>query len=559
MKKLLILIVSVLLVCSSAHAAALNVAHDDEKNTLTISGTIDSYNYSDTLTLSILKEGKSFELMEDSTKETLEESLEFLDFIMTEDDGSYSVTYDVSEVELGEYTVVLTLDDETTEKVSLMLTSRKTKLDFIDEVIEMIENGADGAKISAKLDIKDETSYCAKLFGVPAQSDILKVACLGLSNVLVKTMNDAMSEEDGEYTITLEEFVEMLEFCAKIQLVNEGKLNPAKDEETILFFGLGEKYLDVYNKNVSKDNKEKFADYFKGGSLLTTEAVAEEFDRAVVTNLLYQAKSWKNYKDIIENYGEDFGIDMDDYDDLKKKDDLSPYLDNGYTKLSSFVDDVNDGIEDILGGSSGGSSKSSGISGMTGMSNKDYPMDVENVIKPTGFTDLSGYDWAIDAISSLADKGIVNGVGDGSFAPQSTVTREQFVKMIVLAMNVPVEKSASSFTDIESGSWYADYVAAASKNGIVNGVSENTFGVGENITREQVAVMLYRAAKLAKAEKESTFTDSADISEYAKEAVDALSSLGVINGVDGAFKPKATASRAEAAVMIFRLLNVLNK
>ena len=166
--------------------------------------------------------------------------------------------------------------------------------------------------------------------------------------------------------------------------------------------------------------------------------------------------------------------------------------------------------------------------------------------------------WANDSINALYDAGIVSGTSATTFDPNGNVTREQFAKMLVSMLGDVEFVSGSSFSDVPASEWFAPYVATAKEIGLVNGVSDTAFGVGQNITREQMATMIYRAGNLLGYHANGTpktFTDASNISDYAKAAVDALTAGGVINGIsDGSFAPAATATRAEAACMIHNMI-----
>ena len=117
----------------------------------------------------------------------------------------------------------------------------------------------------------------------------------------------------------------------------------------------------------------------------------------------------------------------------------------------------------------------------------------------------------------------------------------------------------NNFADVSAGDWFAPYVASAFDAGVVNGISQTEFGASLNITRQDMAVMIFKASKLAAGELKTDFADFDEISDYAKEAVKAMNSLGIINGRgNGAFCPKENATRAEAAQMIYKALKVLS-
>ena len=172
------------------------------------------------------------------------------------------------------------------------------------------------------------------------------------------------------------------------------------------------------------------------------------------------------------------------------------------------------------------------------------------------FTDLAGYEWAKDAIQTLNRKGIVSGVGNGKFEPGRNVTREEFVKLLCESVGIEKISDEIRFDDVKENDWFKDYVSAAVQKGIVKGVSETEFGTGRSITREDMAVMLYRALLTMEIDLSAgtpAFEDADEIADYAQEAVSALANEGIVSGVgNGMFAPKATATRAEAAVIIMR-------
>ncbi len=178
------------------------------------------------------------------------------------------------------------------------------------------------------------------------------------------------------------------------------------------------------------------------------------------------------------------------------------------------------------------------------------------------YTDLAGYDWAKEYIDALSADGIINGKGNGEFDPAGKVLREEAVKMIVEAFGITASGNAA-FDDVNSDDWFRDFVLTAKNAGIVNGVSDTSFGAGLSITRQDAAVMLFTALSKkglasAIAGSDSTFADDADIATYALDAVRYMNSVGAITGYsDGTFKPMSTITRAEFAVVLGRIYNTL--
>lgn len=178
------------------------------------------------------------------------------------------------------------------------------------------------------------------------------------------------------------------------------------------------------------------------------------------------------------------------------------------------------------------------------------------------FGDIKDLAWAKDAIMSLYKKGIVNGVSENSFEPVRTVTREEFVKLAVTSFGLEhIEKEPVEFTDCTEDKWFYPYVQIAFANELISGMGDGTFGAGQAIKREDVAViclkLLEMAGKLPTIDSERAFSDGSEISGYAKTAVMSLSQIGVISGFeDGTFRPKETTTRAQAAVIIERMMSL---
>lgn len=178
------------------------------------------------------------------------------------------------------------------------------------------------------------------------------------------------------------------------------------------------------------------------------------------------------------------------------------------------------------------------------------------------FSDISNH-WAQADIELLASKLVVNGITDTLFAPESNITRAEFAALLVRSLGLNPDTAAASFTDVKAGDWYAGAVGAAVQAKLVEGFQDHSFKPGDTITREQMAVMISRAITAAgKANgtaggqvKQSVFKDQADISSWAQGAVAQAVQADIITGMTPtSFVPEAKASRAQAVVMLTRLL-----
>lgn len=210
------------------------------------------------------------------------------------------------------------------------------------------------------------------------------------------------------------------------------------------------------------------------------------------------------------------------------------------------TDGGNDG-----GGASGGPSKDD-------KEEKDEtPPEVKPEVTVSPFNDVSTSHWAFPAINHLTKNIILNGYLDGTFKPENNITRAEFAKIIVSATDTFDINATSSFTDVPQDEWYYSYVSAAYKMGYITGYPDGSFNPDANISRADICTIVHRAAKdsIAKSQDVRTFTDDSLIPDYAREAVYALASAGIVNGYnDRSFAPTTFATRAQTAKIIYSAL-----
>jgi len=181
----------------------------------------------------------------------------------------------------------------------------------------------------------------------------------------------------------------------------------------------------------------------------------------------------------------------------------------------------------------------------------------------SSFSDLSGH-WAAADIAEMVSKGFVKGISTTEFAPQRNITRAEFAAILLRALGITEETQLmGSFYDVSADHWYFGTVNTAAKLGLITGYTPTSFGPEDKITREQIAVMLDRALAYKNktldldaetiSTKLSTFQDQGLISSWAQESVATAVALEIVKGrTTTQFAPNATATRAEAAVMILR-------
>ena len=174
------------------------------------------------------------------------------------------------------------------------------------------------------------------------------------------------------------------------------------------------------------------------------------------------------------------------------------------------------------------------------------------------FSDLDRGGWYHDGVHFCLEKGLMNGLGDGKFYPDGTTSRAMIVTALWRMEGKPVVNFLMTFTDVRGDAWYAEAVRWATAQRIVEGYGNGTFQPDGEITREQLAAILYRYAQ----RKGQGFTgawmfrldypDANEISSWADEAMHWCVMKEIVGGKGGRLVPGGSASRAEAATMLMR-------
>lgn len=183
--------------------------------------------------------------------------------------------------------------------------------------------------------------------------------------------------------------------------------------------------------------------------------------------------------------------------------------------------------------------------------------------KADDFTDVSRSDWYYQFVDYVTSKGYFNGVADKTFAPADNMTRAMFVTVLFRFHGAKGDRSQSAFTDVAPGEWYTDAINWAAANRIVDGVGNGKFAPNDPITRAQMCTMierylvLYRKAwkvTLPETGSVSVMVDESAIPAYALAAVKQCQRHGLVNGFeDGTFRPNELSTRAQVAAVIYRM------
>lgn len=331
-----------------------------------------------------------------------------------------------------------------------------------------------------------------------------------------------------------------------------------------------ERNIGIINNRVKQNINEIRTNIDKLNYGLLSEVFKKAKAEIIALETVENSLTWTSVDGVITSEENPLNADKTEYEKLapiSKEMVCKSLLGRTYVDSEDFVSALSTSIikyKDVSGGNTGGGSSGSSsgknnASGKGGAAPVSSPVQLSEPSKVDNeFKDIENHIWAKTAIAYLKEKMIVAGDENGNFNPDEYITREQFAKMISIAFELKTTSKPQFFSDVEQDAWYNPYVTTCFENGVITGMGNNIFGVGENITRQDIAVMIYRASLKdgwVYDNRKDDFEDFSDISDYASEAIGCLSHEEVLTGYeDNRFCPLGTATRAEAAVMLYRIL-----
>lgn len=460
--------------------------------------------------------------------------------------------------EPGEYYIVaeITANGETARKC-LKLTADKPE---VWKCVESLINSLSENNLADHLDTYTDK---LKIDFIPTESRDAAI----LARLLKKETPIASANE--------EEFLKLIQRATAISLYRKN------DEHLSLYQEDGNfAYADELNMKQLDQNGITVNQLFEEGmtaegrkkvqSALCEKSFSSigEFEKAFALETILKAIAYPKLEgsgyvaDVLTKENTDFvGISADSYIKATDKTAYNKKLArNNYTKAS----ELENAIIAAKPSDNGNGNGNGGHSGITGGGSAPSGGTVNVAPAPEvqeqeqlRFSDVDEKYWAYADIYHLRERGIIEGVDERTFAPEGTVTREQFAKMLCSVMGYDLVNEKLPYTDVDENAWYAPYAAAAVRNQVIYGTDSVTFGVGMPITRQDLCVVLWRALGSEEIEDGTNFTDSEAISDYASEAVTYMSAFGIINGYDdGTFRPKDYCTRAQCAKILCTILNM---
>lgn len=375
--------------------------------------------------------------------------------------------------------------------------------------------------------------------------------------------------------LSVSSFPDIMNTAIALAKLNQAK-NGAEAVEVLTAFN---KYLELSVDGVSfekiSDNSLTawLGEKLYGNNFDSGEKLLARY-RQLNAFYVFNNESYVNYADVLKKYAQVLELENNSvylsYGKLSaaEKETVNRKVkltDKAYDDVNLLMNDFKSAINSLSstsGGAGGGGSSGGGGSVSSIVTSGTGAVDIgiqPNAYK-TAFNDLADAAWAEKAISYLAEKGVVSGMGDGSFMPNSSVTREQFAVMTVRAFGLEPTGETSEFTDVEQERWSREYINTLKSNGLISGYDDGSFMPEKNISREEMFVILHRIVNYNRLDipmvrDDASFADWDSISLYARDSVLAMYKSGLANGNEnGMFEPAGVATRAMAAKVIYDIL-----
>lgn len=569
MKKLSVLLISLfaaVVFCASAYAydAVLNdVVLDYDKGNISLSGNIGEMNSGSHISIEI--------------KDSLGNSI-YADQITSTSKGKFSLNVKMnSSYKSGEYTVSIR-GTNTDAPATKTFTFDASKDNFYVENV-VIKNGEEDAKTvydtdTLKVDFDFFSSFSYAMGDIDCKWQLAgsedgtfyniyesnnteyALSLADIENVYEQHMDDFKDKKLYLRAVLKAKTENSQNYCAEVTSSNVVEIITTPSVSNVVISGtarVGKTLTGMYSYYDFQDKKEQNSDY----EWLSSSSQSGTY-KSVGKGISYIPSS----------------ADENRYLKLQ----ITPKTENGSIAGKSvasapvYVSPSSSSSSGGGGGGGGGGSSSGGGSTSAGRpvtpittpapSETPKPDDTDDTQTQDGFMDVDDSYWAKDDINTAVERGIVSGTGDGNFKPEESVTRAEFSKMILNTLKLDGQTYENEFSDVSSGDWYAEIVAACSKLGIVSG-SDGMFRPNDVIKREEMAKMVILAYRTVEenddfTSSEISFSDSSKISDWAIEFASECAYRGFITGMpDGTFAPSDNATRAQAAVVANRLYDSL--
>lgn len=475
-----------------------------------------------------------------SVKVTNGSNIAHASYIAVDDSGDFSYTFCLDDSCVTDtYNIVLT-----GYNIGVVYSTDFDHADSAkkDNIIGLLNSAADA--ISAKTAFEqclkyNMISYPVTFIMTDNTKNCIYNRIAELKDFTIENFNDKMQNIMAVSSLTFSE---------------ESDVDNVITEYSSIYMFENEKYYNLYEDSDEQNiiNRMFFKNTFENMSELRTV-----FNQIIILNKMNSESSHGGIVEVIKDYNDVFPKSVTDLSEDNKIKLALNILDKDIFTMQELEDETK-----LLQKDSNEKQGPPRRVRTSTASNKAF--SVESVIamdieQKLDFVDIKDAEWARSAIYSLVEKSVINGYEDGDFKPNNNITREEFVKIVVNAFNFSLVQDDCCFEDLNGGHWAYSYICTAKAKGLISGISDDEFGIGLHITREDMAVIISNTLQLSGIDtsdyQDYEFSDVSKISDYAKKAVNELKAADIIGGYDdGSFKPKNNATRAEAAQMIYKTL-----
>lgn len=568
-KKIICSIAAFLLVgamSKMAYAAPIDrmdIIRNETSQHVTLSGSFPEVPFG-RLSVTVLQGGVTPESLQSVTKETFSQIINHFGQVKTSESGSYTYSFKMTGEKGSPYTVVFNyyMGSE------LIVSEEKIyffTLQDVDSCLEDLNDSGTSADIKTALDAwdtllnLDKSLYSSFGENESEGKDFVHDYMLTKLKLYENGFSDVGQVKKDFYDGCL---------LYALKTIEDGDafIKFFEDNDVALNWSSHNAY-EAYSA-LSSSSKTTVANGIISNieTIKTLDELKAELAKSVVLQSIKDMSNWGGVKPLLlKNVDTLSGLNITKYKALKDTSAIDKKIvGKAFSDIEELCTTINTKLENLLSGSSGsdGGNYPSSPSGgsLPAISVKPDINETKPILpsKDTDnmpFTDVSADHWAKEAISNLYSSGVIKGKTANLFMPEDNITREEFTKLIVEIFDLYDENAEVDFYDVDKDAWYYKYVASAYKTGVVKGMGDS-FGIGDAITRQDVAVLLCRAAGIEdKISFANRFTDNDAISSYALESVDALVSAGIINGFeDGSFAPMKSTTRAQAAKILYALI-----
>ncbi len=555
--KKIILISAAAMLCTmyTAYAEYIdNINYNFTNNNVEINGKFLENSNGTYATVLVLKPGGDIENLDSSLVEKQEQILI--------EDGKFSLNFELNNpIDGGIYTAFIKAGKS----------DKKSTFKFTNDISPVYED---------IMSQTDEQSFAEKIQEYIDELVLSDTIYAQLSN---KNNAGKIAYENRENIKDAESLKNSVITASYIQALNENKILQVCDNTDFIdaeLLGLDklESQMNVtaytlYTGSITDEGKEKVLKNIQGKNYESIDDFISDFIyQSTISAIKYNISSGTAHiKDILKNNNSKIGFDLKNYNSVTDNSiDLLLLKGNEWEKediqdiLNTKSGGNDDSRGDVGGNSTGGGGTSGGVK-PSGNYSQDYSVKPQEDTEIITFNDITPeLEWAREAIEKLAQLKIINGRENGIFAPKDNVTRAEFLKMVLLTLNIELTETECEFLDVKKDDWYYEYVASAFNMGIVKGYDNGYFGASDSITRQDASVIILNAItflgrELPENTEEIEFSDKTEISDYAIEAVENLTRAGIIQGSDNLFMPLDNCTRAQAAVMLNNIINVLGE